>query len=338
MKIVIAPDSFKECMSSQQVAAVLSEAVHERWPEAEVVEMPLADGGEGTLEILTQALHAEEGSARVHDPLGRPMTARYAIAGDTAIVESARVVGLSLVAPSERDILRASTIGLGELLLDAYEKGCRHFIMTLGGTATCDGGAGMLSVPGIERLKGSRFELLCDVDAPFVGPTGAARVFAPQKGATPADVEVLEERMLLQASRLLASTGIDVSSLPGAGAAGGLGGACMAYFGAERHRGIDRVLDLVHFSEAIRGASLILTGEGKSDAQTLMGKVPMGVLQRADGCRVALLSGRIEDRAVLEQAGFDPVVEVSPRMLPPREALCPATAARNLRQAVFRTE
>ena len=210
--------------------------------------------------------------------------------------------------------------------------------MTLGGTATCDGGAGMLSVPGIERLKGSRFELLCDVDAPFVGPTGAARVFAPQKGATPADVEVLEERMLLQASRLLASTGIDVSSLPGAGAAGGLGGACMAYFGAERHRGIDRVLDLVHFSEAIRGASLILTGEGKSDAQTLMGKVPMGVLQRADGCRVALLSGRIEDRAALEQAGFGPVVEVSPRTLPLREALCPATAARNLRQAVSRTE
>lgn len=335
MKIVIAPDSYKECMSSQQVAAVLSAAVHERWPDAEVVEMPLADGGEGTLEILTQALHATEFTARVHDPLGRPISARYAIAGDTAIVESARVVGLSLVAPSERDILRASTIGLGEVLLDAFEKGCRHFIMTLGGTATCDGGAGMLSVPGIERLKGSHFDLLCDVDAPFVGPTGAARVFAPQKGATPADVEILEERMRLQASHLLATTGVDVSSLPGAGAAGGLGGACMAFFKAERHRGIDRVLDLVHFSEAIRGASLILTGEGKSDAQTLMGKVPMGVLQRADGCRVALLSGRIEDRAALEQAGFDPVIEVSPRTLPLREALCPAIAACNLRQAVL---
>ena len=334
MKIVIAPDSYKECMSSQQVAAVLSAAVHERWPDAEVVEMPLADGGEGTLEILTQALHATEFTARVHDPLGRPISARYAIAGDTAIVESARVVGLLLVAPSERDILRASTIGLGEVLLDAFEKGCRHFIMTLGGTATCDGGAGMLSVPGIERLKGSRFELLCDVDAPFVGPTGAARVFAPQKGATSADVEILEERMRLQASHLLATTGVDVSSLPGAGAAGGLGGACMAFFKAKRHRGIGRVLDLVHFSETIRGASLILTGEGKSDAQTLMGKVPFGVLQKAKGTPVALLSGCIQNRTELLSAGFSQLVEVTPPSLPLALALQPNEAKRNILRAV----
>ncbi|HAC40701.1 MAG TPA: glycerate kinase, partial [Rikenellaceae bacterium] len=241
--------------------------------------------------------------------------------------------------PSERNPLKASSLGLGELLVAAYDEGCTRFVVGLGGTATCDGGAGMLRAPGIERLRGTHIELLCDVEAPFVGPHGAARVFAPQKGASPEDVEVLEKRMLAQAYALQVRTGVDVSALPGAGAAGGLAGALLSCFGATIHPGIDRVLDLVHFDDALLGASLIITGEGKSDAQTLMGKVPMGVLRhagaRAGAVPVALLSGRIEERSALERADFHPVVEVTPRLLPLQEALDPRIAVQNLHQAVL---
>lgn len=335
MKIVIAPDSFKECMSSRQVAAAIATAVKQRWPQAQIVELPLADGGEGTLDILAEALDARIVTASVHDPLGRLVQARYAIAGETAIVEVAQAVGLSLLTPQERNPLTASSQGLGELLLAAYENGARHYIIGLGGTATCDGGAGMLSIPGIEVLRGASFELLCDVDAPFFGPRGAARVFAMQKGARQEDVEVLENRMKEQAARLMDQTGVDVSHSPGAGAAGGLAGALMARFGARICSGIERVLELVRFQEAIQDANLIITGEGKSDAQTLMGKVPMGVLQQAGGVPVALLSGRIEDRTALERAGFGPILEVSPRSLPLSDSLNPQNASKNLMQAVL---
>ena len=335
MKIVIAPDSFKECMSSPQVAAAMGAAVRARWPEAEVVEMPLADGGEGTLEVLAKAMKATLVTAPVHDPLGRIIEASFAITGDAAIIEVAQAVGLSLLAPGERNPLKASSTGLGELLLAAYDQGCRHFIIGMGGTATCDGGAAMLSVTGIQKLHDASFELLCDVDAPFLGPRGAARVFAPQKGASPEDVEVLEARMREQAKQLYAQTGLDISDMPGAGAAGGLAGALMAVFGAKTYSGIERILDLARFRAAIVDADLIITGEGKSDAQTLMGKVPMGVLQNANGIPVALLSGRIEDRPALEEAGFGPIVEVTPRSLPLLLALDPQRAAQNLSQAIM---
>lgn len=338
MKVVIAPDSFKECMPSSQVAAVLASAVRTRWPQADVVQIPLADGGEGTLDVLATALGASVREADVHDPLGRPISARYAVKGDTAIIEVAQVVGLSLLSPGEQNPLNASSAGLGELLLAAYADGCRHFIVGLGGTATCDGGAGLMSVPDIRQLQDARFELLCDVDAPFTGPNGAARVFAPQKGAGPEEVEILEKRMRKQAALILAQTGMDVTDMPGAGAAGGLGGMFMAYFKAQMRPGIQRILDLVHFRRAILDADFIITGEGKSDAQTLMGKVPMGVLQNAGGIPVALLSGRIEDRTALEQAGFTPIVEVSPRTLSLQDALNPATTAENLYKAVLEIE
>lgn len=308
------------------------------WPDAEVVELPLADGGEGTLEVLATAMNATPMSAPVHNPLGRIIQASYAVTGDTAIIEVAQAVGLSLLTPRERNPLKASSAGLGELLLAAYNQGCRHFIIGLGGTATCDGGVGMLSVPGIDKLCYASIELLCDVDAPFLGPRGAASVFAPQKGANPEDVEVLEARMREQAKRLHAETGLDVSDMPGAGAAGGLAGALMAEFGARRFSGIERILELVHFRAAIKGSDLIITGEGKSDAQTLMGKVPMGVLQNAHGIPVALLSGRIDDREALEQAGFDPIVEVSSRSQFLQQAMNPQTARGNLMKAVFETQ
>lgn len=309
-------------------------AVKEVCPSAEVISLPLADGGEGTLETLAHALDARLCEATVSDPLGRPVRAQYGVAGKTAILEVAQACGLSLLRPQERNPLIASSRGVGELLMAAYGNGCRHFLIGLGGSAICDGGAGMMTVPGIRDLAGISMELLCDVNAPFVGPTGAARVFAPQKGASPEDVEVLEERMVRWAALMWEETGVDVSHLPGAGAAGGLGGAFMAYFGAGRVSGIQQVLDLYHFSEVAHGASLIITGEGRSDAQTLQGKVPFGVLQNAKGTPVALLSGRIEDREALVAAGFHPVVEVSPRNMPLCEALTPSVALCNIQSAV----
>jgi glycerate kinase len=335
MKIILAPDSFKECLSSQEVAAVWADAAREHWPGAEIMEMPLADGGEGTLDVLVRALGARICEATVSDPLGRPVQARYGVTGDTAILEVAQACGLQLLKPAERHPLIASSRGVGELLLAAYGKGCRHFLVGLGGSAICDGGAGLLSVPGIRDLAGISIELLCDVNAPFVGPKGAARVFAPQKGASPEDVEVLEERMRKLAARMLTDTGVDVTNLPGAGAAGGLGGAFMAYLGAKSVSGIQKVLDLYRFSEVVEGASLVITGEGKSDAQTLQGKVPLGVLQNAKGTPVALLSGKIENSPELLRAGFQKVIEVSPRSLSVSEALKPEVARALLREAVL---
>ena len=334
MKIILAPDSFKECLTAAQVAQAMALAVKEVYPSAEAISLPLADGGEGTLEALAQALGARLFEATVSDPLGRPVRACYGVAGKTAVLEVAQACGLSLLRPEERKPLIASSRGVGELLMAAYGKGCRRFLVGLGGSAICDGGAGMMTVPGIRDLADISLELLCDVDAPFVGPSGAARVFAPQKGASPEDVEVLERRMLRLAESMREETGVDVAHLPGAGAAGGLGGAFMAYFAAEKVSGIGRVLELVHFSKVIKGAALVITGEGKSDAQTLQGKVPFGVLQNAKGTPVALLSGRIEDRAELEIAGFRPVVEITPRNMPLREALQPKTALENIRAAV----
>lgn len=338
MKIILSPDSFKECMSASRVAAVMAAAARERWPEADVVEIPLADGGEGTLDVLAKPLQTRIHTVTVQDPLGRPKEARFGICNGTALIEIAESCGLSLLAPDKRHPLETHTYGLGELLLEAYRAGARHYIIALGGSATCDGGKGMLDVPGIDTLKGASFELLCDVDAPFVGPHGAARVFAPQKGATPPEVEQLEDRMLHQAAWLYEHTGVDVSSLPGAGAAGGLGGAFVACFGARMEQGIHRILDLVRFDEQLHGAQLVITGEGRSDAQTLMGKVPYGVLRRIQSVStalpVALVSGRIEERASLEQAGFEPIMEITPRNLPLSQALDPACAQHHLYRAI----
>lgn len=334
MKIVVAPDSFKECLPARRVAAVMAAAIREHCPGAQVVTLPLADGGEGTLDVLAPALGASVHMAVVHAPLGHLVEARFGVSGQTAIIEVAQACGLSLLKPAERNPLKTSSLGVGELLLAAHRRGCRHFLVGLGGSATCDGGAGMLAVPGINSLKDSRFELLCDVNAPFVGPLGAARVFAPQKGASPADVEVLEERMLALAADWFRETGINVADTPGAGAAGGLGGAFMAHFGATMVSGIQKILDLVRFREAAANADLIITGEGRSDAQTLQGKVPYGVLQNAGRVPVALVSGRIEAREALRQAGFATLVEVSSRDLSLTKALDSQTAEKHLSQAI----
>ena len=337
MKIVIAPDSYKGCLPAREVAAAMAAGVRAARPDAEIVTLPLADGGEGTLEILTDALDGSIREAAVSDPLGRRIRAKYGTAGDLAVIEVAQACGLGLLSPVERNPLTATTRGVGELILAAFRDGCRRFLVGLGGSATCDGGAGMLAVPGIrEALREAAFELLCDVRAPFIGPDGAARVFAPQKGASPADVELLEQRMTELAGLFARETGTDVSDLPGAGAAGGLGGALMAFAGAAMTSGVDKIIDLVGFDQAIQNTDWILTGEGRSDAQTLLGKVPYGVLRRSGGIPVALVSGAIADADALRKAGFAALLPVSPADLPLQEALRPEIAAANIKAAVGR--
>ena len=335
MKIIVAPDSYKGCLSAKEVAGAIGQTLKESFPDADVVTIPLADGGEGTVEILGEALGGKIQTATVTDPLGRKVQAKYALKGDTAIIEVAEACGMKLLRKEELSPLKASTRGVGELLMAARESGANHLIIGLGGTATCDGGDGMMTVSGIrEALKGARIELLSDVDNPFTGKDGAARVFAPQKGATGADIEILERRLTQIAQRIQKETGRDITNVPGAGAAGGLGGALAGWFGATISSGIDRILDLVHFDKHIQGADPIITGEGKSDLQTLHGKVPMGVLRRAGGIPVTLVSGRIDAKAELLKAGFTSIIEVTPRETPLPLALQPEVAIANIHSAL----
>ena len=331
MRILVAPDSFTECLSAEEAALAIASGLSAH----EVQCLPLADGGEGTAGILTRALGGETISVEVTGPLGTPVTASYGRIGDMAVMDVASACGLSLVPPAARNPLNTTTRGVGELLKAALGAGCRKIVIGLGGSATCDGGAGMMAA--IDKCPdGVEIQVLCDVDNPFLGPSGAARIFGPQKGAGPAEVEILEERMRMQAKALLVRTGIDVSEMKGAGAAGGLGGALAALFGARLCPGIDTVLDLVGFSRMAEGSDLIITGEGTSDAQTLSGKVPLGVLRHSGGVPVVLISGRIRDAEALLATGFSRLIQATPDNQPLVEALRPEVAKANLRLAATR--
>lgn len=335
VKAVVAIDSFKGCLMADEVTAVVAEVLHTLHPDWEIVQCPLADGGDGTLEVLMPALQGEYRKAAVHDPLGRPVTALWGLAGETAVIEVAEACGLKYLTMEERNPLKASTYGVGELLLAAREAGARHFLIGLGGTATCDGGQGMLEVPGlVDALKGCKVELLCDVENPLLGPDGAAFVFGPQKGASEVDVLFLEQRMRTWAVTILEQTGVDVRLLPAAGAAGGLGGAMMAYFGGVRVSGIDRIMEFLSFDQLIEGAGIIFTGEGKADLQTLSGKVSQGVLLHSRGIPVVLVAGSMEYQKELLDAGFSALVQVTPEGVPLSEAIRPEVARKNVAAAI----
>ena len=286
-------------------------------PEAEVLLTPMSDGGEGLVACLSQVLQLQPRTVEVHGPLGDLVTAHYALSTDgrTAYLEMAEAAGLCLVPTEKRNPLLTTTYGVGEMLLDAVHHGCEQIVMGIGGSATCDGGKGM-----VECLKelgwngGCSVVVASDVTNPLCGAQGAARVFAPQKGATPEQVELLEQR-LRDFALSTAAAGIapvELMGHPGAGAAGGLGYGLMAYLGATLQSGIDLVLDTMDFDRLIADADLIVTGEGKSDKQTLMGKVAAGVLTRAlrQGIPCHLLSGQIEEREALLKAGFASVRSV----------------------------
>lgn len=338
-KIVIACDSYKGCLSSSEVAGAAAKGVAEVYPDCEIVRLAVADGGEGTVDALVETLGGHLECAEVSDPLGRPVKAAYGIAGDLAIIESAAACGLTLLTKEERNPLITTTKGLGELILAAIDNGCRRFLVGLGGSATNDGGMGMISADGfLERARGLSFTVACDVDTPYIGAHGASRVFGPQKGASEEDVEILEERLRGYALKILKDSGIDVSDMAGAGAAGGLGGAFRAYLGAELKRGVDLVLDQIGFDSIIDGADLVITGEGCSDYQTLKGKTAAGVLERAKkkGIPVMLVSGAIRDGQMLRDGGFGVIAAASPQGMSLAEAMRPETAEHNIYETVKR--
>lgn len=342
-KIVIASDSFKGSLSSMEVAKAAAKGANAVMPDCILTLLEIADGGEGTSEALTHHFNGQTTEAYATDPLGRKIKASYGIAiingSKTAIIEMAQASGLTLLAPQERNPLHSSTFGTGEMILDALSKGCRRFIIGIGGSATNDGGTGMLEALGFrfidkagqamtgmcggrlneigsidhsavsEDILGSEFTIACDVDTTFCGPDGAAAVFGPQKGATPDMVTDLENGMQNLNSVIMQAHGTDLSQEAGTGAAGGLGGAFKAFLGAELKRGIDIVLDTMDFSEAIKGADLIITGEGRLDSQTAKGKVISGIISRSAGTGIPVIAiaGIVElsdqDRSEMGLAG-----------------------------------
>lgn len=345
MKIVAAFDSFKGCLTARQACGAALEAVLSQHPQARTLALPLSDGGEGLVDCLRALEGMHSCRCRVRGPLGDGVEAEYLSDGETAVIEVAAACGLTLVEESRRDVVRADTYGVGQLIADALKGGCRRLVIGLGGTATCDGGCAMVEAlrdGGVDmKALGAEVVLASDVNNPLCGPEGAARVFAPQKGATAAQVDVLEERLRAFARKTEAGgwASPELARHPGAGAAGGLGYALMAYLGARMQSGIETVLSLLCFDEALKGADFVLTGEGKSDRQTLMGKVPVGVLHhsREGGVPVVLLSGAVEDDAALKAAGFAFVESINagdPRPL--EELMRPETATAQLQEAVRR--
>ncbi len=342
MKLLLAIDSFKGCLSSSEANAAALEGVLQAKPDAEVVSVPVSDGGEGWIEAFQAAIGGETVWADVRDPLMRPIRACYLCKGEQGIIEIAKASGLTLLTDAERNPLVATSYGTGQLVADAVRHGCREIIVGLGGSATSDAGRGMLQALQDEfgedllTLRGITFKIATDVVNPLFGHEGAARVFAPQKGATLDMVIELDHRARTFAEQSAQLHGYDRSSVPGAGAAGGLGYAFMQYLGAECRSGIELLLDTIGFDDLLTDASLAITGEGSSDRQTLMGKLPMGILHRASANHVpvCLIAGRIADHRQLLHAGFSHVACINPPTLPLAVALRPYVAKENIRNTV----
>ena len=346
MKTILAIDSFKGCMSSSEVEETIAGVLDKNG--VETLCLPMSDGGEGMLQAFTSAMSGTLEPVYIHDQMMRRVDAKYGVMPDgTAIIEVAQACGLTLVKEEERNPMRSTTYGVGELLSRAIKRGCRNFIIGLGGTGTSDAGIGMIrALVDIfargksfdEALKTElgecRFTLASDVDNPLCGKNGAAHVYAPQKGATPEMVEQLDRRARLFAEKSALHFGFDKSNEPGAGAAGGLGYAFMQYLGAEMKSGADLLLDLTDFNDKIKDADLIMTGEGSADRQTLMGKLPQRILMRGKqlGVPVGLVAGRVEDREELLSAGFSFVESITPEGMPLEEAIKKEVAFSNLRR------
>ncbi len=370
-KIIVAIDSFKGCLTSAEANQAACEGILSKMPDAKVVQVPVSDGGEGFMEAFQAAMGGSIVEVNVKDPLMRTIVAQYLVQGDTAVIEIAKASGLTLLSPEERNPMVATSYGTGQLVVDAVRKGCKHIIVGLGGSATSDCGIGMLRAiidsltsgracsrsaiesssdcsrsiaafskggnwDDVRELDDVRFTIATDVTNPLCGENGAAHVFAPQKGATDEQVLALDARAKRFAEASAKHLGRDCQNNPGAGAAGGLGYAFLQYMNANCRSGIDLLLDTIHFDDLLQDANLVITGEGSADRQTLMGKLPFGILQRAQHHHVPvmLIAGRIADEQLLLDAGFSRVACINPPDLPLEIALQPATAKENIRRTI----
>ena len=364
MKTVIAIDSFKGSLSSLQAGEAVRAGILRANREALVQVRPLADGGEGTVEALTLGMGGRLQTVSVTGPLGLPVKARYGILGDgvTAIVEMSAAAGITLVPAAERDPLRTTTYGVGELLRDAIARGCRRFIVGIGGSATNDGGIGMLQALGygllnaagepvafgahgleelctitvdrvIPELKDCSFRIACDVTNPLCGETGASAVFGPQKGATPAMIRQMDAWLERYAALAREINPQADRTAPGTGAAGGLGFAFLCFTDAVLESGVRIVLEETRLEEAIKDADLVVTGEGRLDGQTVMGKAPIGVARLAKryGKPVVAFAGSVTaDAAACNAHGIDAFFPILRSVVTLPEAMEPANAYRNL--------
>ncbi|WP_282175686.1 glycerate kinase [Vibrio nereis] len=346
MKVVIAPDSYKESLTAMEVASAIERGFKQVMPDACYVKLPMADGGEGTVQALVEATGGKVVSASVMDPLGRATDGFYGLLGDdeTAVIEMAAASGLHLVDEGERNPLITTTYGTGQLIKAALDAGSTHIIIGIGGSATNDGGLGMvqalgakcLDKQGVElpfgggslselasidltaldpRLCHVTLEIACDVDNPLCGSKGASQVFGPQKGATPDMVETLDANLAHYADVIEKTTGRKVVNFPGAGAAGGLGAAFLGLFDVTLRPGIEIVIDAVNLHDAVKDADLVITGEGKIDSQTIHGKTPVGVARVAKQHQVPVIAiaGCVSaDHKVVHQHGIDAVFSVVP--------------------------
>jgi glycerate kinase len=333
MRIVVAPNAFKGSLSALEAATAISEGIRIALPDADLVVVPIADGGDGTVDALVAATQGERRTLGVRGPLGDPVDAEFGLidAGSTAVIEMAKAAGLALVSPEKRDPRITTTYGVGELLQHAYDGGARHFIVGIGGSATNDGGAGMAQALGFHLLdetglelppgglalkrlarihvggvhaswKATEVEVACDVTNPLTGPRGASAVYGPQKGATPEMVAELDAALHHFAEIIRRDLGVDVEQLPGAGAAGGLGAGLVAFSGARLRPGADLVMTALHLDERLAGAQLVITGEGRLDSQTArFGKGPAAVARHAKnaGIPVVAIGGSVADETEL---------------------------------------
>ena len=345
MKIVVAPDSFKGSLTAIEVSDAIEKGIREVFPEAEIIKIPMADGGDGTVQCLVNATGGKILEEKVIGPLGNEVWAFYGILGDrkTAIVEMAAASGLTLVPENKRNPLITTTYGTGQLIKAALNQGCRKMIIGIGGSATNDGGAGMVQALGTKLLdkdgeeigfgggelkKIVKIDISCmdkrlsdikvlaasDVNNPLCGPQGASRIYGPQKGATPEIIEELDESLAYFAELIKRDLHKDIKDIPGAGAAGGLGASLIAFLNAEFRPGIEIMIEAVKLEQAIKDADLVITGEGKIDSQTIYGKAPIGVAKIAKKHNIPVVAVAAiieEDSRIFQSYGIDTLIKVS---------------------------
>ncbi|MFP2240185.1 glycerate kinase [Pseudescherichia vulneris] len=355
MKIVIAPDSFKESLSAMAVATAIEQGFRQIYPDAQYVKVPMADGGEGTVESMVEASGGQYQHLQVRGPLGLPVQARWGLMGDgeTAIIEMASASGLHHVPMAQRNPLITTSYGTGELIQAALERGVKRIILGIGGSATNDGGAGMMQAlgarltdaqgqelaPGGEalstltsidlsachpKLGDVTLTVACDVNNPLCGPQGASAIFGPQKGATPERVDILDAALAQWGALIEQQTGREVLNAPGAGAAGGMGSALLGLLNAELRAGVEIVVETLKLEQAVQDADLVITGEGRLDSQSIFGKTPIGVARVAKlhGKPVIALAGGLKnDHEVVYQHGIDAAFSILTGVVTLPEAL-----------------
>lgn len=369
MKIVIAPDSYKESLSALEVATQIELGFKEVFPDAQYIKVPMADGGEGTVQAMIEATHGSRVDVTVTGPLGQPVPGFYGLTGDgsTAMIEMAAASGLALVPPAQRNPNVTTSYGTGELITAALNAGARHLILGIGGSATNDGGAGMLQALGVKlldaqgqeigrggaslaqlaridasgidtRLAACTIEVACDVDNPLTGQRGASAIFGPQKGATPEMVQTLDINLRHFAQIILRDVGVDVDQIAGAGAAGGMGAAMLAFLKGQLRPGCEIIAKAVGLDAAVQDADVVITGEGRIDQQTIFGKTPFGVatVARKHGKPVIGIAGSLGANAqVVHDHGIDAIFSVLSRTCNIQDAMAEAefnvrSAARNV--------